>query len=85
MGAAPVIDYPAFAQMIWPDWHLAMPAGNIEHIGWLAEARDRRPQLRHQRAARLEIDPQMRRARSQIAEKQVIRLHPELDEAPQHR
>ena len=68
-----------------PDRHLAVAAGDIEHVGRLAEAGDAAAQLAHQRLAVGDRRAEMRRAGRQVAVVQVVGLHAVLDEGAHQR
>ena len=53
-------------QMIWSDGHLAVPPGDVEHVGGLAQAGMFCPQRPHESLTLRDAGAQMRRARRKI-------------------
>ena len=73
------------AQVARPDRRLAVPAGNVEDIFGLAQARQPPAQAAHERLSGRDRGAQMRRARREIAVVEIIRLDAVLDEAAHQR
>src|ERR1700694_1545849 len=62
------------AQMLRTDRHLAVAAGDVQHVGRLAEPGIAAAQRAHQRLAARDAGAPMRRPGRQIAVVQVVRL-----------
>ena len=64
------------------DRRLAVTAGNIEHIGWLAQPRESPPQTTHKGLSLGDVGAQMRGAGGKIGMVQVIGLDASFDHCP---
>ena len=72
--------HPGALEIVWADRRFAVAAGNIEHIGRLAQPREPSAQRPHQRLPLLDAGAPVRRARREITMVEVIGFDPALDQ-----